>query len=91
MAILKRRSVRWFLLAGCIGVGVAIILGILKPANPLIVVFLCPTAIVGLADPKGLLETVVVALIIFGGNFLLYGVFGAIAGVAAGQSYRDGD
>jgi hypothetical protein len=54
------------------------------------IVLFCPTAIVGLADPKGPLETVAVALIIFGENFPLYGAFGAIAGFAAGQSDRDG-
>ncbi len=86
--MLKKKSVRWFLMAGCIGVAVAIVLLIIKPANPALILFLCPTAIVGLADPKTLIDKTATAIVIFGGNFLLYGVFGGIASLAADSGER---
>ena len=86
MKILRARSLRWFLVGGGIGLTVAILLVVIRPANPIIIVSLCPTSIVGLADPKAPLEKAVIGSIIFGGNFLLYGAFGAIAGLAAGES-----
>jgi hypothetical protein len=88
MTILHRRSVRWFLLAGCIGFVAAVSIAIIKPTNPAIILFLWPTAIVGLADPKGLLDQAVFGLFMFGGNFLLYGAFGAVAGIAADRLQR---
>jgi hypothetical protein len=88
MTILRRRSVRWFLLAGCIGFVAAVSIAIIKPRNPAIILLLWPTAIVGLADPKGLLDQAVFGLFIFGGNFLLYGAFGAVAGIAADRLQR---
>jgi hypothetical protein len=86
MKFFVRKSIRWFLLAGGLGLGVAILLFIIRPTNPMFIVFLCPTSLVGLADPKTPLEKAVIGLIIFGGNFLLYGAFGAIAGLAAGEA-----
>jgi uncharacterized membrane protein len=85
MEISPARGFRWFLLGGVIGLTVAILLFVIRPANPIIIVSLCPTAIVGLADPKSPLEKLVCGSIICGGNFLLYGAFGAIAGLAAGE------
>ncbi len=84
--MLKSKTVRWFLTAGCIGVGVALLVLVIRPASPILVLALCPFSIVGLADPRTILDNVIAAAIIFGGNFLLYGAFGAIAGRAAGGS-----
>jgi hypothetical protein len=83
----KRRSLRWFLLAGFIGLGVAIIIAGTRPASPIALLF-WPTAILGLADPTGLLDKTVFGLVMFGGNFLLYGAIGAIAGAAADRLHR---
>ena len=56
MTILHRRSVRWFLGAGCMGLVVAVVIAIIKPTNPAIVLFLWPTAILGLANPTRFLD-----------------------------------
>jgi len=72
----------WFFRSGCIGLGIAIVIAIVKPASPGMTLLLWPSSIVGLADPTGLLSKLVFGLVMFGGNFLLYGVFGAIAGAA---------
>jgi hypothetical protein len=88
MTILHRKSVRWFLGAGCIGLVVAVVISIIKPTHPAIVLFLWPTAILGLANPTRFLDQLVAAILIFGGNFLLYGAFGAVAGIAAGRLQR---
>jgi hypothetical protein len=89
MKISPVRSLRWFLVGGGIGLTVAILLSVIRPANPIIIVSLCPTSIVGLADPKSALEKAVIGSVIFGGNFLLYEALGAIAGLAAGEPSND--
>jgi len=88
MTILSARSARWFWQAGSVGLLVAITLAVFKPSNPEIIVILWPASIVGLADPKGLLDQVLFGLFMFGGNFLLYGAFGAVAGLAADRLRR---
>jgi hypothetical protein len=88
MTILHRRSVRWFLGAGCIGLVVAVVIAIIKPTNPAIVLLFWPTAILGLANPTRFLDQLVAAILIFGGNFLFYGAFGAVAGIAADRLQR---
>jgi len=80
--MLKSKVLRWFLFAGCVGALVAAALLFLRPDSPGVMLLLCPTAIVGLVDPAGFADKALVALAIFGGNFLLYGAFGAIAGFA---------
>ena len=84
-SILRTRVVRWFLVAGCIGFVVAVVLAIVKAKPSVMILVLCPTSVVGLADPRGVVDRAMLGLIMFGGNFLLYGVFGAIAGFAADQ------
>jgi hypothetical protein len=88
MTLLKRRSVKWFLWSGCIGLSVATIIIILKPTNPAIIFALWPTSIIGLASPTNWLDQLVATLVMFGGNFLLYGAFGAIAGAASDRLER---
>jgi hypothetical protein len=83
----KRRSLRWFLFAGFIGLAVAVAIAGARPASPVVLLF-WPMAILGLADPTGPLDKTVFAIVMFGGNFLLYGAIGAIAGVAADRLHR---
>lgn len=40
------------------------------------------------SDPTGLFDKMVFTLVMFGGNFLLYGAIGAIAGAAADRLHR---
>ena len=79
----KSKRIRWFLIAGCIGVGAALLVLVTRPTNPVLILCLCPSSIVGLGDPRTFLDKLVAGTIIFGGNFLLYGAIGAIAGKAA--------
>lgn len=70
---------RWFLLAGCIGVVVAVVLTLLLshdliPAG--IAIALWPTSILGLVDPTNLRDQIITGVFTFGGNFLLYGLLG---------------
>jgi len=79
------------LFAGLVGFGIAIIIGTIirftgRPSP--IMLFLWPTAIVGLADPTSVLDKVLTTAVMFGGNFLLYGTVGAVAGVAADRLHR---
>jgi len=60
----------------------AVIVAIVRPTNPAITLLLWPISIVGLADPTGFVNKFVFGLVMFGGNFLVYGAFGAIAGAA---------
>lgn len=53
-----------------------------RPASPIALIF-WPFAILGLADPTSLLDKTVFAVVMFGGNFVLYGAVGAIVGAAA--------
>jgi hypothetical protein len=89
--MLKRRSVRWFLVAGSLGLGVAIILATLSSFTSVqssILILLWPTSIIGLADPTRLGDRIALGTIIFGGNFLLYGAIGGIAGFAVDRLHR---
>jgi hypothetical protein len=79
MRMLKSRWVRWFLWSGGIGLVMPFIMWLINPSDPTITLILCPTSIAGLAEPKDRLGMAVLYLIIFGGNFLLYGTVGAVA------------
>jgi hypothetical protein len=72
-------SSRWFLIAGCIGVALAVVLSLLLshdliPAG--VVIALWPTSILGLVDPANLRDQIITGIFTYGGNFLLYGLLG---------------
>jgi hypothetical protein len=79
-----KRFVRWFWIAGCVGVLVAIVLYILGAFSytRLFVVhiapFLCPEMILGLSEPTTPAAIVLLLAFVFGTNFILYGLFGFI-------------
>jgi hypothetical protein len=83
MKLMNRRSVRWFLLAGCVGLATVITIAFAKPASPAVIFVFWPASIVGLSDPAGFFDKPMQILLMYGGNFLLYGFFGAVAGLAA--------
>jgi hypothetical protein len=79
---------RWFLLAGCIGVVVAVVLTLLLshdliPAG--IAIALWPTSILGLVDPTNLRDQIITGVFTFGGNFLLYGLLGLLVRYLGGR------
>jgi hypothetical protein len=74
---------RWFLIPGCIGLAIAVVLTFLMSSGGLsssVVLFLWPTSIVALIDPKTLWSQVITDIFTFGGNFLLYGLIGLSVG-----------
>lgn len=79
---------RWFLWSGSVGLFAAIAIIVVRPRNPAVILLFWPTSIVGLADPTRLVDKALIGLFMFGGNFLLYGVFGAVAGFAADRLQR---
>jgi hypothetical protein len=89
--MLKRRSVRWFLIAGSVGLGLAIVLSVLSSflsISSTILILLWPPSIVGLADPTRIVDQILMGTVEFGGNFVLYGAFGGIAGLAVDHLHR---
>lgn len=81
---MKRSKVlRWFLVAGGAGVLVAAAITVVRPSSPMLIIVLWPASIAGIADPSGWFNRAVFAMLMFGGNFLFYGMFGAIVGFAA--------
>lgn len=78
MTIKGRRELYWFLAGGTLGVVVALFLATQSPWNSEVPFFLRPFSILGLAEPKTLSEKIVACLMMYGGNFLLYGFLGMI-------------
>ena len=76
---------RWFLMAGAIGVSIAVVLTICSShgnVKPIVLLALWPTSIVGMANTGPFQLTVpglLILAVMYGGNLLLYGILGAIA------------
>jgi hypothetical protein len=77
MAAKYSRTFSWFVGGGCVGIAFAV--AIIRPVNPLTILCLWPFSILGLADPTSLSGRLAYSAVMFGGNFLLYGAFGAFA------------
>jgi hypothetical protein len=78
------RLSRWFLISGCVGIFVSVVLAttsFIDDINPNLRLVLWPSIIAGMADPADLPEKFLVAAIMYGGNFLLYGLIGASIGI----------
>jgi hypothetical protein len=76
-----KRLRRWFLISGCFGVLVALVLMVLPHVNPHVLLVLWPASIAGLADPSTVWDKIMVASFEFGGNFVLYGAVGTLVGL----------
>jgi hypothetical protein len=79
-----KRLRNWFLLSGSAGLLLAFILSatsVRYRIQPVVILVLWPASVAGLANPSGLLDNTLVALVEFGGNFILYGGVGAIIGL----------
>ena len=83
MPISLRDLRRWFVISGCIGIVVALVLAAVtykRPLSPMLLLALRPPSIVGIADPTTLSDQIVIGVYEFGGNFLLYGIVGTALG-----------
>ena len=70
---------RWFLVAGAVGVVTAILLAVALPYNYVssgVVATLWPAAMAQLIDPRTIGSKIAVGFIVYGSNFLLYGLAG---------------
>lgn len=79
MPVRLRGLKAWFLVSGCIGVIVALVLAVIasnRSLNPMLFLTLWPPSIVGIADPTTLSDKILIGTFEFGGNFLLYGAVG---------------
>ena len=82
---------RWFLVAGCIGLLIAggLTLGRDQvPAHLLMVLW--PTSNLGMVftePPKWDIYAILLVFVMYGGNFLLYGVVGGVAGYLTRRSH----
>jgi hypothetical protein len=75
----------WFFFAGCVGLFVALTLAYVPWAGNLINdwvrLALWPTIIFGMADPAEMWLKIMLALLLFGGNFVWYGILGTVVGL----------
>lgn len=79
-----RRLRRWFLVSGCFGVLVAMTLMVISTRyviSPKVLLVLWPPSLAGFANPSTLPGIILVALVEFGGNFILYGAMGTLVGL----------
>jgi hypothetical protein len=86
-----RRLRRWFLVSGCLGVFVALTLMATSTRyaiSPRILLVLWPPSLAGFANPSTLPGIILVALVEFGGNFILYGAIGTLVGLCFRRNYR---
>jgi hypothetical protein len=76
---------RWFFFAGCLGLFVALTLAYVPWAsilvNDWVRLALWPTIIFGMADPAETWLKIVLVLLLFGGNFVWYGILGTLVGL----------
>ena len=79
-----KQLTRWFLVSGCLGVLVALILMLMTASHrigPTVLLVLWPSSIAGIADPSNPSDKIIVAMFEFGGNFILYGLIGTVMGL----------
>jgi hypothetical protein len=85
---------RWFTIAGAIGVAVEVVLTIWSSngmVRPAVLLTLWPTSIVGMANTgpfKLTIPKLLILAVMYGGNFLLYGIVGAAARYLTTRSAR---
>ncbi len=73
---------RWFLISGGIGLAVAIILADLMShdlASTSVLEVLWPSGIVGILDPSTVPVQLLTTAVMYGGQFVLYGLIGLLA------------
>jgi hypothetical protein len=73
----------WFVWAGGFGVAIALALATIArmhSISPTILMMLWPWSIVGIADPSTPSEKLFFGLVEFGGQFLTFGMIGALTG-----------
>jgi hypothetical protein len=81
-----KRLALWFVISGAVGILIAVALAALashRDVNPYILLLLWPPSSLGLADPSSASDKIMVGVVEFGGNFIIYGVIGLFVGMVA--------
>jgi hypothetical protein len=81
-----KRLVLWFIISGVVGILIAVALAALakyRDVNPYILLLLWPPSSLGLVDPSSSPDKIIVGVVEFGGNFIIYGVIGLFVGMIA--------
>jgi hypothetical protein len=81
-----KRLVLWFVISGVVGILIAVALDALakyRDVNPYVLLLLWPPLSVGLVDPASPSDKIIVSVVEFGGNFIIYGVIGLFVGKIA--------
>ena len=81
-----KRLALWFVISGVVGILIAVVLAVFaryRDVNPYILLLLWPPSSLDLADPSSLSDKIFVAVVEFGGNFIIYGVIGLFLGMVA--------
>jgi hypothetical protein len=76
--------VLWFVISGVVGILIAVALDALakyRDVNPYVLLLLWPPLSVGLVDPASPSDKIIVSVVEFGGNFIIYGVIGLFLGM----------
>ena len=79
---------RWFLVAGGVGVAVALLLAVALRFDVVssgLVVTLWPSSMVQLIDPQTVGSNIAVGLIAYGSNFIIYGLVGMGIGLVTNR------
>jgi hypothetical protein len=82
-----KRLVLWFVISGVVGILIAVVLDVFasyRDVNPYILLLLWPPSSLGLADPSSPSDKIILGVVEFGGNFIIYGVIGIFLGMVAG-------
>jgi hypothetical protein len=81
-----KRLVLWFVISGVVGILIAVALAALakyRDVNPYVLLLLWPPSSVGLVDRSSPSDKIIVGVVEFGGNFIIYGVIGLFMGMIA--------
>ena len=81
-----KRLVLWFVISGVVGILIAVALAVLtnyRDVNPYILLLLWPPSSVGLVGTSSPSDKIIVGVVEFGGNFIIYGVIGLFVGMVA--------
>ena len=81
-----KRLVPWFVISGVVGILIAVALAALakyRDVNPYVLLLLWPPSSVGLVDRSSPSDKIIVGVVEFGGNFIIYGVIGLFVGMIA--------
>jgi hypothetical protein len=79
---------RWFVAGGILGVLIALVLAVglrYDAVSTGIVLTFWPASMVQLIDPRTIGSKIAVGLIVYGSNFLIYGVIGVVAGFSVNR------